>query len=255
MNRRWLRQTLDLIAPRFCPICDRRLCACEDVVCAGCNFNLPRTYLWKDPYDNAMARLFWGVFPIERCAAYLYSAAHSELSDLIHDMKYHGRPDYAEMMGFMAAQELARSGFFEGIDVLVPVPLTKGRERERGYNQCVSLARGVMSATGIGMATKALKRKSFVQSQTQMTMMDRRENVNGAFRAGDTRQIEGKHVLLIDDVVTTGSTMKACAKALSEMEGLKISVMSLCLARNPFEKVNDELPQDYRWRLGLPEKK
>lgn len=248
----WLHRLIDLVAPRFCPVCGGRLGATEGLLCAECDLDLPRTNYVKSPYDNPMARLFWGIVPIERCAAFFFYNAHSEVSDLIYHMKYHHRPDIAMALGQMTASEFASEDFFEGIDALVPVPLTKARQSERGYNQSERIAHGVAGVTGLPVIQQALKRTEFSESQTRKTTADRRENVAHAFALGDEAALKGKHIVLIDDVVTTGSTVMACAKVLLSVPGTKVSVMSVGFASNAFTRVNRESPEEYRNRMDIP---
>lgn len=142
-------------------------------------------------------------------------------------MKYRSHPETGELMGRMAAKEFATYGFFDGIDAIVPVPLAKNRQRERGYNQSLEIARGVSAVTRIPITSKALKRKSFAASQTKMNRWQRNENVEDVFLLTDGNAVKGKHILIIDDVVTTGATVISCAKELMKAGGTRFSVMSL----------------------------
>lgn len=252
MRVSWFHRLIDLVAPRHCPVCGCRLEATEEIICGACDLDLPRTGYVSVPYDNPMARLFWGVIAMERCAAFFFYNAHSEVSDLIYRMKYHQRPDIAVALGQATATEFARKGFFQDVDALVPVPLTKGRQSERGYNQSERIAHGVASVTGLPVVLHAVKRTEFSESQTKKTMADRRENVAHAFTLDDGEAVRSKHIVLIDDVVTTGSTIMACAKVLLSVPGTKVSVMSLGFASNPFTRVNHESPEEYRHRMDIP---
>lgn len=142
-------------------------------------------------------------------------------------MKYRSHPETGELMGRMAAKEFATCGFFDGIDAIVPVPLAKNRQRERGYNQSLEIARGVSAVTRIPIISKALKRKSFAASQTKMNRWQRNENVEDVFLLTDGNAVKGKHILIIDDVVTTGATVISCATELMKAGGTRFSVMSL----------------------------
>ena len=203
-----LTRLINLITPRRCVMCGCRLAIGEDVVCTACNIELPRTGHPASPRDNELARLFWGRIPVERAAALFYYRAHSAPGDVIYSMKYRSHPETGELMGRMAAKEFAACGFFDGIDAIVPVPLAKKRQRERGYNQSLEIARGVSTVTRIPITSKALKRKSFEASQTG-------------------NAVKGKHILIIDDVVTTGATVISCTKELMKAGGTRFSVMSL----------------------------
>lgn len=223
----WTR-ILDFVAPRHCTCCGVRLSVTEDVLCVSCLAHLPRTRYWLSPLDNRVARLFWGRFPVERAASYFFYYPHNAFVYPILQMKYRSRPWIAVALGRYMAAELAPSGFFDGVDVLVPVPLTWRRQLKRGYNQSERIARGVSEITGIRVAPKALMRTRFAQSQTKRTSYERREGMDGLFRLAQAGQVEGRHVMLIDDVITTGSTVCAAAEALLEARGITVSVLSVC---------------------------
>ena len=196
-------------------------------LCIACNWHLPRTYQHLTPRDNLLCRLYWRKVPIERAAAWFYYAAKSPVSKAIYNMKYHHRAIIGEQLGYMMAKEIAPEGFFDGVDCLIPVPLTPARKRQRGYNQSRCIAEGVARITGIPILDKVLIRTHFAGSQTKADVQMRQENVQHAFQLTRPQAIKGCHVLLIDDVVTTGATTLACAKALAEAEGVIISVLAL----------------------------
>lgn len=222
----WQR-LLDLIAPRLCVVCGRRLSPAERVLCAVSNLHLPRTGFQQSPADNRMARLFWGVIPVEHAAALFYYEASSPTSNILYDLKYHDHPEIGREMGRLMARELTASDFFEGIDVIIPLPLAKKRRRQRGYNQSMELARGVSEVTGLPVWNQIVRRTRFVKSQTQMGRQERMENVADVFEAKDLSAIRGRHVLLVDDVVTTGATMMACAREILKTEGVRVSLLAL----------------------------
>lgn len=227
-----LSRLLDLVTPRACHVCGCRLSATEEVVCSVCGARLPRTGYWLSAYDNPMAQMFWRLIRIERAAAFYFHQPHSGTSGIIYDMKYNGRPDIGVAMGAMAAREFAPSGFFEGIDVIVPVPLARKRQRQRGYNQSECLAEGIGRATGIPVEKRAIRRTKFVRSQTNLSLWERQDNAEGIFRLRRANCVSGRHVLLVDDVVTSGSTIIACAGELERAGGVRISVMTLAIARS-----------------------
>ncbi len=222
---------LNLIAPQGCAVCGCRLGMSEEVICSTCNLHLPRTGFASHAYDNDMARRFWARIPVERASALFYYEAGSEVSRIIHRLKYSDHPEIGVSMGKMAAEEFAVHGFFEGIDLIVPVPLERKRQRQRGYNQSVEIAKGVSEATGIPIETRAVKRTLFHGSQTQKNQQQRMENVENAFHATGEVDLTGKHILMIDDIVTSGATICACAGVFSGTPGLRISVLSLGMAK------------------------
>ena len=223
----WWTRILDFISPRFCVVCGKRLAPSERSLCSVCLLHLPRTTYQFTPDDNPMAQLFWHLAPVERAAALLYYEPHSEIARIIYDLKYHDRPDIGEDLGRLMANEMQIAHFFDGIDLLLPVPLSKKRLRQRGYNQSEQLAIGISDITHLPIVTKALRRKHFVQSQTQLSRHERQENVAEVFELRDSTMIQDKHILLIDDICTTGATLLACSEALRPVKGIRISVLTL----------------------------
>lgn len=225
----WTR-LLDAISPRMCAVCGGRLAVTEDSLCSVCNYHLPRTDYHLHPYDNPMAKKFWGRMPLERATALFFYAPRSSVSHLVYSMKYFNRPEIGFTMGRMLASEIEGHGFFDGVDVILPMPISRKRRRERGYNQSEEIARGIVSVVGLPMEMKAVKRNRFVESQTHLHFWQRQENVEGAFSVGENAgALAGKHVLIVDDIVTTGATIIACAEALRSVVGIKFSVLSLGL--------------------------
>lgn len=227
----WHR-VLDLISPRLCVVCGQRLTVSEEIICSKCNFHLPRTYFQQDPYENEMAKLFWHQIPIERATALFYYEAHSETANILYELKYKNRPDIGEVMGRLVAKELQPSGFFDGIDGIVPIPLAKKRQRQRGYNQSQEIACGISEITNLPIYNNVVRRNVFEGSQTNKGRWERNENVEKVFEMTDETAIQGKHLLIIDDVVTTGATVIACAKELCKAGNVKVSVLALGFAKS-----------------------
>ena len=145
-------------------------------------------------------------------------------------MKYGGRKDLGEVMGRFMAAELSATGFFSDVDVIVPVPLHPRKQKMRGYNQSECIARGVSAVTGIPVDTASVARMRHTETQTRKSSYERWENVDGIFCLRRADAFARKHVLIIDDVLTTGATTTACADALKEVEGVRISVLTLAVA-------------------------
>ena len=227
----WSR-LLDLISPRLCVVCGERLSITEEIICSKCNLHLPRTGYHRDPYENNLAKLFWGQIPIERATALFFYEAHAETANILYDLKYKNHPDIGIVMGRMMAREIQDSGFFEGIDTIVPIPLAKKRQRQRGYNQSLMLAKGVSEITGLPISQKVIRRTVFEGSQTSKGRWERQENVEKVFELTDAQSFIGKHLLIIDDVVTTGATIVACAKELAKAGDIKFSILALGYAKS-----------------------
>lgn len=227
----FIRRILDFVMPRICAVCGEQLNITDHAICMKCNMHMPRTDFCKSPYDNAMAQQFWGLIPIEKAAALFYYYPHTYYTNIILDFKYEGMWNIAEDMGRVAAVEFKDYGFFDDIDVIVPVPITWKRKLKRGYNQCYHIAIGIKEITGLPINLKAVERRVFKESQTQMTHYERRENVKDVFQLKDPSGIRGKHVLVIDDVVTTGSTIIACCEQLLKGGARTFSVLSIGFTR------------------------
>ena len=232
MKTSFWTKLFDVIAPRTCIVCGNRLSADESMICAVCHLHLPLTRYQSKATDNPMARLFWGKIPVEKAAALFFYEPQAEYSRIIYDMKYHGHRETCQLMGEMTARLFSKESFFDGIEMLIPVPLTLRRRWQRGYNQSLEIARGVSKTTGIPVCKNAIRRIRFKESQTRRHASERLQNVEHAFQLADgAEQIAGRHVLLIDDIVTTGATMTACGQELAKIAGVKISVLSLGLTK------------------------
>ena len=227
----WSR-LLDLISPRLCVVCGDRLAVSEETLCSKCYLHLPRTNFNRNLYENVMAKLFWGQIAIEKATALFYYEPHAETANILYELKYKNHPEIGVVMGRMMAKELMSSGLFDDIDAIVPMPLVKKRECERGYNQSLELAKGVSEVTGLSIANQIVRRTKFMGSQTQRGRWERNENVENVFELINDNDICGKHLLLIDDVVTTGATIVACAKEMQKASHVKISVLALGFAKN-----------------------
>lgn len=226
------RRLLDLIAPRLCVVCGHRLSVTEEAICSKCNFHLPRTGFHHNAYENEMARLFWAQIPIERATAFFYYESHAETANIIYELKYKNRPEIGTIIGRMFAKEIQPSGFFDGIDGIVPVPLAKKRLRQRGYNQSEEIAQGISEITGLPVIKNAVRRTVFEGSQTNKGRWERNKNVEHVFELTDSQVVSNKHLLIVDDVATTGATCIACAKALCQAGNVHISVLSLGFAKS-----------------------
>ena len=232
MRVNWWTRILDFLAPRHCVVCGKRLSPTERSLCSACLLHLPRTAYQFTPDDNPMVQLFWKLTPIRQAVALIYYEPHSEVAQLVYEMKYRDRPDIGEDMGRLMANEMQLAHFFDGIDVLLPVPLSRKRLRQRGYNQSERLAVGISDITGLPVVTKALRRKHFRRSQTQLSRQERMENVTDMFLLHRGALLEGKHVLLIDDICTTGATIQACSKVLCDIPDIRISVLTFGFTRS-----------------------
>lgn len=218
----------DVFFPRRCAVCGNRLAAGEKAVCGACTFRLPYTG-FRGAEGNPVERMFWGKFPVGRASAYMFYRRDTESRNVVALLKYYGLRGIGPEMGRRMAAELEDTPFFNGVDVIVPVPLSRRRLRHRGYNQSLQIARGVSSVTGIRVDESLLKRIVDNPTQTLRTRAERLANVEGIFRAVGGVRVRGLHILLIDDVVTTGATLTACADALVAAGAERISILALAV--------------------------
>lgn len=178
-----------------------------------------------------MAQVYWGRVPsVARAAALVYHFPHSESSNPLYQLKYFARPELGVALGRLLGKALAESGFTEGVDLIVPVPLAPRRENERGYNQSKLLAQGIAEVTGVPVDNDVLVRVRFDDSLTRHIRWDRSENVKNAFELRGGAHLADKHILLVDDVVTSGATSCACAHVLEQAHPAHISFASLAFA-------------------------
>lgn len=225
----WLGSFLSLLFPRCCVVCGRPLAKGEECLCTMCNINLPRTdyHLRK---DNPVEKMFWGKIPLEHATSFFFYRKGSDFRQILHQLKYGGQKGIGAIMGRYMAAELLESGFFEGVDVILPVPLHKKKQQIRGYNQSEWIARGIAAVTGISIDTESVVRQKNTDTQTRKSFFERWENVEGIFQLHHAESLTGKHILIVDDVLTTGATTVECASCLTEIEGIRISILTLAMA-------------------------
>lgn len=222
----------DFLFPRYCVVCGRRLTTTEQTLCLHCNIDLPRTYLWESPQENILTDRFLGKFTIQKAASFFYFAPKSGSARIVYDFKYHHDKAAAHDIGVMMGREMMPSGFFDGIDGLLPVPLHPNRYRQRGYNQSEVIAEGISEVTGIPVMKNLLARAVDTETQTRLTHLQRDSNMRGAFVLKPKAEFPGSmHMLLIDDVITTGSTMQGCYEALKRIPDISLSVLSVGCVR------------------------
>jgi ComF family protein len=180
--------------------------------------------------DNPVAQSFWGRAEIKNAASFYYFQKGGGVQNLLHNLKYKGQKELGMQLGLMYGAELKDTESFKSVDVVMPVPLHKKKERKRGYNQSEYFAMGLAKSMGIELDTTTLIKTVHTQSQTKKTRIERVKNVAEVFTITNPQQLAGKHVLLVDDVITTGATIEACALKLAESEGVSVSVVSIAYA-------------------------
>ncbi len=233
---RYLQAAFETLFPRRCAECGETLGADEQHLCAACLTRLPLARITRYD-DNAIVRLFFDLPGIQRATGYLSYRPDNIVAHLIGRLKYHDRPAIGEHLGQLAAHHLETSDFLQGIDALVPVPLARQKQRKRGYNQSEAIARGLSAVTGIPVRTDLVKRVVNNPTQTRLSTDERRRNVESIFALTDADAIHAlgsptrpPHLLLVDDVLTTGATLHSLAATLSTDTNIHFSVFALSVA-------------------------
>jgi ComF family protein len=220
---------ISLLFPRLCHACGNHLLRNETVICTECYVMIPRSN-YHLTNENPVAQLFWGRCLIEKAAAFSFYNKGSRIRTLIHNLKYKGIKDIGIELGRIYGLSLKDSGFTQDIDIIIPVPLHPSKKRKRGFNQSEYISRGVADATGLPVEANSLFRITASDTQTKRSRYDRWTNVEGIFKVADPEILKGKHILLVDDVITTGSTLESCACELLKIEGVKVSIITLAFA-------------------------
>lgn len=227
--RQGVSDVLEMLFPSLCVTCGERLVTQEKYVCFNCWSDLPVTNFHTDP-ANKVAQLFWGRAQIENATSFYVYKKGSRYQQLIHYIKYKGLKELGFETGRRFGFVLTESELFSKVDTIVPVPLHPRKEKSRGYNQCVWIARGMAESMKKELVSDNLFRQVFTSTQTRKNRFERWQNVEGIFGLHRPEELAGKHILLVDDVVTTGSTLEACAYQLLQIPEIQVSVATLAFA-------------------------
>ncbi|WP_231458866.1 MULTISPECIES: ComF family protein [unclassified Pedobacter] len=233
LNKWWLSQwssdLIGLLFPNLCNACGTSLFQNEHLICTRCFYDLPYTdYHIHD--ENRVAKQLWGRLPIHAAMAMLYFRKGAKVQNLIHSLKYNNKTEIGVLLGGILGERLSSSPLYQNIDLIIPVPLHRKKLRIRGYNQSSFIAEGVAEKMNIPLDEKILVRNTSTESQTKKSRYNRYENMKDVFGIAYQELIKGKHILLIDDVITTGATLEACANTLLENGAEKVSIAALAFA-------------------------
>ena len=226
------REAGRLFCPRVCASCRRKLLDGEDTLCTFCRYHIPLTYFWREP-ENEIRSLLNNTVPVENASAFFFYGRNGVYRDMVHRFKYRHQKRIGLKLGRWYGRELAETGRYRDLDLIVPLPLHPLRKWQRGYNQSEWLARGLSDRLGVPVDTRSVIRvKRTRRPSAREGRKARMENVRGAFGVKIPAALAGKHLLLVDDVLTTGSTLESCARTLVKtVPGCRISIAALAYTR------------------------
>jgi ComF family protein len=226
--QKYIQGFVSLFYPKYCFACNTTLLGNEDYLCTMCRHTLPVT-LFHEHKDNPVEKLFWGRIKVENATAFMFYDKGNKYGHLLHQFKYKGFLEIGLMLGTMFGNQLIDTDFKE-IDLIIPVPLHRAKLRKRGFNQSEIFAQGISGVLGKPLIGKALKRNVFTSTQTKKGRYERWKNVSNIFEVRNPESLQNKHILLIDDVITTGATLEAAGNAILKIEGTKLSVATMAIA-------------------------
>lgn len=218
-----------LIFPDLCPACNTALAIGEKVICTHCRYNLPFTNFHLQA-DNIVARQFWGKLTVEAAYALFYFTKGGKVQNLVHNLKYKNMPQIGNALGSIAGEQLLINPVFTSVDCIIPVPLHARRSKQRGYNQSTCFAEGLSVKLNAPVSDHNLIRLRHTATQTKKSRFARFENMKEVFELKYPEELNGKHILLVDDTVTTGSTLEACGIELLKVPGVKLSIAAIAYA-------------------------
>ncbi len=218
-----------LFYPRVCSGCGNGLVTGEEFICLNCHDDLMPTDFVRHR-ENTFYNALISRIPIEGAVSYYFFAKEGIIQNLLHEIKYKGKQDLGRYIGRQFGVYLNGSQFIDGVECIIPIPLHDKKAFKRGYNQSALIAEGLSEILEVPMLDNVVQRKLSTTTQTNLSRVDRWENVKDAFVVEQPDKISGKHVLLIDDVMTTGATLEACARKLLELENVKVSLATLAFA-------------------------
>lgn len=225
-----IRDFISLAYPHLCCACSKPLYKYENLICTYCKYHLPKTNFHFEK-DNPVIRQFWGKTSVFSATAYYYFSKGSKVQQLLHNLKYNGKKEVGLEVGKMFGRELKESPLFNTVDCVIPVPLHLSKKRKRGYNQSDFIADGIAEGMKVSSEKEILMRTMATSSQTKKSAFERWLNVDSIFKLRNENKISGKHILLVDDVITTGSTFESCTAALLSVPGTKVSIAAIAVAK------------------------
>lgn len=222
-----LKDIVHIFYPEVCLCCQNDLTTNENTICVNCRHQLPLTNFSNEP-NNLVENTFYGRVPIEEATALFYFFKKGSIQELIHNLKYRNQQQVGTVLGEWLGDDLLQSNRFKNLDFIVPVPLHQKKMKKRGYNQVTTFGQSLSKKLNVPYNDTILKRITSTKTQTKRLRFDRWKNVQELFVVEQPEFVENKHILLIDDIITTGATLEACCKAFENSKNIKISIA--CMA-------------------------
>ncbi|HEX8516431.1 MAG TPA: ComF family protein [Bacteroidia bacterium] len=222
---------VSLIFPQICVSCGKSLYKSEHSICTYCSYHLPKTNYHLDN-DNPVAKIFWGRINIHSASAYYNFGKGGKVQHLVHQLKYRGQKNIGVTLGKFYGYDLRKSDAFRTVETIIPVPLHPKKKKKRGYNQSEFFAEGLGATMNVSTDYSTLVREYESETQTRKSRFSRWQNVETIFSLKQPDTLKNKHILLVDDVVTTGATLEACAQTLLKVPGVKVSIATIAYASN-----------------------
>ena len=220
---------LHLIFPHTCEGCGSDVLETHNELCLKCISSLPGTNFHLHP-NNPIEKIFWGRLAVTYATAQYYFNKESLMQHLMHQLKYRGNKDLGIYLGKLMGHALIASNRFSFVDALIPLPLFPSKEKKRGYNQATVLCEGIAAVLKKPVLKDVIRRVSYTDSQTKKSRVERWQNMEGRFELVNPGAVEGRHVLLVDDVITTGATLEACGKEIIQAQNVQLSIATLCFS-------------------------
>ncbi|MFY0603826.1 MAG: ComF family protein [Flavobacteriaceae bacterium] len=222
----FLKDISSLFYPKVCISCKQLLLTNETLICTTCRHDLP-IICYKDFKKNNITSIFYGKIPIENANSFLLFQKEGKVKALIHELKYKGNQKVGNFLGDWLGHLLLEKNVFKDVDIIIPVPLHKKKLQKRGYNQLTTFGKKLGEVLKISYEEEILLRPLWTKTQTFQTKAERFSNLEKTFKISNSTKIQNKHILLIDDVITTGATLEACAMELLKTSGVKISILTM----------------------------
>ncbi len=219
---------IHFLFPHVCSGCGTDIIDESSVLCIRCMESMPETNFERYP-ANPVEKIFWGRLPLQLATAQFYFTKESLMQHLMHQFKYRGNKDLGLQLGKIMGEQIKRSGRFE-VDALIPLPLFPAKERKRGFNQATVLCEGISDILRIPVLDRIVTRPQHTETQTRKGRIERWKNMEGKFIVTDPTRLHNKHLLLVDDVITTGATLEACGNEILKVADAQLSVATLCTA-------------------------